>query len=379
MTENFFPVWATPPACWRYGERYVSTVLGSGAAGHTNDGALGVLAASWPGGLAVDEAFNVYVVNRGNYRSNDRIRMVDPVTGCVKSVAGTANTAVYNSNCATLAKLNTVSGLAVGIEGALYIAEMTASGMVKMVQNGIISTIAGGGTDASTGELVPTLAMLGPVRALALQTNGDLLLAEGNRIRRITGLNTASPKMSIIANRAGAAGFSGDQGPAVDALLNSPYGLAVDRSDNIYVADNGNKRIRTINPTGVISTYAGGGTRTDFSGSTDAVAVAFDPPMGITTDPLGNVFFVTNGYQAGSGSNCLLMVGTNQKISSVAGDGIYTPPFCEDPTPAFAARIITYTQATTPAIVASDRNGNVYVSDSSNRVRMVSAVGVPPQ
>ncbi|MFJ6054499.1 hypothetical protein [Streptomyces sp. NPDC092307] len=385
MSDVHPPFWATPPACWKYGldSRYINTVLGNGTASTAGlavgDGGLGRFASVTPGGLAVDAGFNVYVADK----VANRVRRVDAVTGYVSTVAGGGD---GSGDCATLAVLNAPSALAIDSHGTLYIAEGTVAGStckIRMVRGGIISTVAGGGTDTTTGEIPAITAMIGIPAALAVDSNDDLYIAEGNRIRKLTSPGTPGAKMKIIANVSGVAGSSGNGGPAVNAQLRIPSGVAVDKFGRVYIADSVSKQIRMINATGTIGLFAGGGTGSDFSGSSSALSVTLTPPRGVAVDARGNVFLMTDGYAgAGSSNGRVLMVDTAGKIATVAGvaDGVGTRDALGDPVLANHSRVhMRYTSPGVPVtgIVATDPYGNVYFSEGgySWRVRMVSGVG----
>src|SRR6185312_3089123 len=118
---------------------------------------------------------------------------------------------------------------------------------------GIISTIGGGGSNFSSSGIPATSAKFIDTYAITLDAAGNIFMCDGNRIRKI---NTAG----IITTLAGAYnnnGFSGDGGPATAALLNTPMGIAVDATGNIYFSDSQNERVRMINTQGIISTIAG--------------------------------------------------------------------------------------------------------------------------
>ncbi|MFE3864948.1 hypothetical protein ACFXPT_31550 [Streptomyces goshikiensis] len=379
------PFWATPPACFEYGpkNRYINTVIGNGTASTAGfaigDGGLGRFAPITPGGLAIDRAFNVYVADK----VAQRVRRVDAVTGYVSTVAGGGD---GSGDCATLARLNSPSALALDSQGTLYIAEGTVAGVtckIRMVRDGKISTVAGGGTDTSTGPIRAVDAMIGVPSALAVDSHGDLYIAEGNRIRKVTSPGTSAAVMKIIANVSGLPGAGGNGGAAVLARMRVPTGVAVDGSGKVYVADSVNKQIRVIDTAGRITAFAGGSTGNDFSGAANALSVALTPPRGVAVDDKGNVFFMTDGYATrGSSNGRVLMVDTNGKISTVAGlaDGVGTRDLLSDPVLADRSRIhMRYTSpgVSVTGILATDPNGNVYFSEGgySWRVRMLSSVG----
>src|SRR5579871_5422290 len=150
-----------------------------------------------------------------------------------------------------------LGGIAVDQQGDVYFAD---SHRVRMVSpQGIITTVAGGGTKTTNIAMPATQASLGIVNGLAFDSSGNLYFSEGNRVRVLSSGGT----LTTFAGT-GTGGFTGDGGPATGAELYQPLGLAFDTLGNLYVAD-GNSlfnvpRIRKITPAGGISTIAGGGT-----------------------------------------------------------------------------------------------------------------------
>ncbi|MGA2716586.1 MAG: hypothetical protein ABSG41_26120, partial [Bryobacteraceae bacterium] len=172
----------------------------------------------------------------------------------------------------------------------------------------------------------------------------------------------------------GTAGFSGDNGPATNARLNEPYGIAVDSTGSIYFADQGNTRIRKISASGIITTVAGNGTQ-GFSGDNGpATNAQLSGPYWVAVDAFGNFFIadrnnnrirkVSNGTittVAGSGPAGFLYGGSNPSSGSFGGDG----------GPATSAEL------NEPMAVAVDSGGNLYIADYQNRrIRKVSANGI---
>ena len=247
-------------------------------------------------GLAVDAAGNVYIADT----SNSRIRMVNPA-GTISTFAGTG-TPGYAGDGGTAfnAGLNSPAGLLVDSAGNLYIADYGNSTVRKVDTKGNITTIAGTGTWGYGGDGGPAnKATLASPAALAIDTAGDIYIADpGNtNIREITPdgnihtivSNVAAESIAVDAAGSiyypdylhstvrkilsngtqfiiagnGSAGFSGDGGPATGAQLNSPYGVALDASGRVYVADYANMAIRLLTPVSssisVVNTASGVG------------------------------------------------------------------------------------------------------------------------
>ncbi len=159
---------------------------------------------------------------------------------------------------ATSAELNNPVGIAVDTAGNLYIADAGNNRIRKVDITGIITTVAGNGTQGYSGDGGPaTNAGLSGSSGVAVDTAGNLFIADAgnNRIRKvdITGIIT-----TVAGN--GNADFSGDGGPATAAELNSPTGVAVDTDGNLYIADYHNHSIRKVDTAGTITTIVGGNT-----------------------------------------------------------------------------------------------------------------------
>ncbi|TAN43224.1 MAG: hypothetical protein EPN22_10370 [Nitrospirae bacterium] len=158
-------------------------------------------------------------------------------------------------------------------------------------------------------------------------------------------------------------GFSGDGGPAAQASLRRPYGVAADSAGNIYIADYGNNRIRKVDTSGIITTVAGNGQE-DFSGDGGPAAQAsLDSPRSVAVDSAGNI------YIADYGNNRIRKVDTSGIITTAAGNGQWG--FSGDGGPAAQASL-NY-----PVGLEVDNAGNIYIADSSNnRIRKVNANGI---
>ena len=208
---------------------------------------------SFPQGVAVDAGGNVYIADD----SNSRIREVS--NGVITTVAGTGTAGGFaaglsgDNGPATNAHLAFPSGVAVDPTGNIYVAD-NSNLRVREISNGVITTVAGNGTFGFSGDNGPaTSAQVNYPQDVAVDSAGNLYISEGNRIRRVS-----NGVITTVAGSSGfSGGFSGDNGPAVNAQLSSPYGLAVDSAGNLYIADTGNGRIRKIS-NGVISPAADG-------------------------------------------------------------------------------------------------------------------------
>jgi hypothetical protein len=298
-----------------FGPGIITTSAGNGTYGYSGDTAAATSAElANPYGVAVDGAGNLYIADN----ANNRIRKVTP-GGTITNVAGTG-TAGYNGDNipATSASLAYPGGVAVDGAGNLYIADYGNNRIRKVTLGGTITTVAGTGTAGYNGDnIAATSAEVSP-SGVAVDGAGNLYIADmgNNRIRKVTPGGT----ITTVAGT-GTSGYNGDNIAATSAEVN-PYGVAVDGAGNFYIADYGNSRIRKVTPGGIITTVAGTGTP-GYSGDNGAATSAeLDGPYGVAVDGTGNL------YIADVGNNVIRKVTPGGTITSVAGNG--TPGYSGD-------------------------------------------------
>ena len=244
--------------------------------------------------------------------------------------------------------------------GNLYVAE-TSNHMIRKVDtSGVITTIAGTGAQGFSGDNgLAAAATLDSPQGLALDSGGNLYIADthNHRIRRLT---VATGFISTIAG-SGAAGFSGDNGPALTAELDLPTALVLDPANNLYFADTANHRIRRIDAvTGVLTTLAGNGTQGFAGDSGPATSASIDSPAGLAISA-GNLYLAdTHNHRV---RKIALSTGI---ITSLAGDG--TEGFSGDGALASEASLAL------PRGLTADTVGNLYLADAENhRIRRIDA------
>ena len=275
-----------------------------------------------------------------------------------KTIAGTGAIGYTGdagpANAATLAN---PAAVAYDASGNLYIADANNHVIRKVSTTGEITTIAGTGIEGYSGDGAAAIAaQLDTPTGLAVDASGNLYVADSHnqRIREVSG--------GIITTIAGTGtpGFSGDGAAATAAQLSLPSGVAVDKSGNLYIADTNNNRIREIS-NGTITTIAGDGEQLYAGDGAAATAAALDSPTGVAADASGNVYIadrLNQRIREVSGGIITTLAGTN--TTGFSGG------FSGDGTAAAAA------QLSLPSGVSVDAAGNVYIADTGNqRIREV--------
>jgi len=287
----------------------IRTIAGNGTDSYTGDGGQAIhatIGSSW--GIAMDGNGDVFIADDDDYV----IRKIDP-TGVISTIAGMGYPGYSgDGGPATSAHLNYPSGLAVDAGGNLYVADNGNYVIRKIDIHGVITTVAGTGVWGYSGDGGPAVsARINGCVSIAFDRTGNMYIADGNtRIRKVD-------PSGIISTVAGGSmwGYSGDGGSATLAALAGPCGIACDTLGNIYFSDQPNNAIRKVSTTGIISTIAGTGIG-GYSGD-DGVATSakLNSPGGVTMDLQGNVYF------ADEGNNRIRKIATTGIISTVAGNG----------------------------------------------------------
>jgi len=263
----------------------ITTFAGNGTQGFSGDGGQATSAGLYsPLGMTFDGAGNMFITDEDNFR----IRKVK-TTGVVTTVAGNGTGGFTgDGGSATAAEILRPNESIVDAAGNLYILDSQNNRIRKVNTAGAISTIVGSSTIAGYGgdNGQATVAELNLPSGLTSDPSGNIYIADtyNNRIRMV---NTAGIITTVVGT--GTAGFLGDGGQATTAEINFPRGVAF-AGGNLFIADEGNNRIRMVNSAGVISTIAGNGT-TGFSGDGGAATAAeLHSPTGVAFDANGNMF-----------------------------------------------------------------------------------------
>ncbi|HTA83623.1 MAG TPA: SpvB/TcaC N-terminal domain-containing protein, partial [Bacteroidia bacterium] len=277
----------------------------------------------------------------------------------IATIAGNG-TAGYSgdASAATLAEINLPSGVAVDATGNIYISDTQNNRIRKVSTSGIISTIAGNGVGGFNGDGgQATAAEINAPHGITLDASGNLYFADGsnNRIREI---NTSGVMSTFAGN--GVAGFSGNGGLATAAELHGPTEITFDGSGNAYIADGGNDRIRKVNSVGLtIAAFAGNGVIGSSGDGGQATAAELSGPADVYVDGSGNA------YIADKNNNRIRKV-TSGTISTIAGNGV--AGYSGDGGAATIAEI----NAITGVRVSS--TGVIYIGDfGNNRIREISS------
>ncbi len=332
----------------------ITTVAGSGEHGFSGDGGPATGASfSFPFAVAVDPMGNLYIADT----FNERVRKVD-VQGMISTFAGSGDFGFAgDGGPATAARLRSPQGLAVGPAGKIYIADSSNHRIRVVDTHGNINTFAGGGTSRDNGP--PTDYRLSHPIGVAVDAAGVVYIANqfGDEILR----STADFIEKIVG--AGTRGFAGDGGPALEALLNGPQGVALSAAGGettIYFVDSENHRVRAVTD-GTIHTVAGTSHLSGDGGP--ATEALLDGPSDVALDASGNL------YIADERNHAVRRVAIDGTITTVAGTGIRGRT-----APGSAA---TETKLLSPQGVLVTRGGDLLIADSSNdRVLRVDEGGV---
>jgi sugar lactone lactonase YvrE len=312
----------------------VSTLAGSITAGYQDGSGTSALF-NGPQGVACDAQGNVYVADG----FNNVIRKITP-SGSVTTFAGDGNAGYSDGPVAAKAEFYGPQGIAVDTKGNIFVADIGNNVIREITAAGVVSTFAGNGTRGYVNG-VDTIAEFNNPQAVAVDASGNVYVADrsNNMIRKIT-------PAGVVSDLAGY-GFAGlIDGTGTSTEFNTPEGLTVDASGNVYVADLKNYCIRKITPAGVVTTIAGGLVQTTVIGS----------PSGMAIDAKGNVYITDQ----------------NGRILELVGGNVLYILAGAANTAAFADGSGTAARFNSPQGLTVDASGNIYVADfNNNSIRKV--------
>jgi hypothetical protein len=302
-------------------EGVVSTIAGLAGKSGTNDGVGTDARFDWPQGVTVDSANNVFVSDT----LNNTIREILP-DGMITTLAGQAGLINRGTNdgVGSAATFYNPQGLAVDDADNIYVAD-TGNDTIRKVMsvgtNWVVTTLAGQAGISGTNDGTGSVAKFSSPSGVAIDSSNNLYVADfgNNNIRKLTPVGTNW----VVSTIAGLAGTSGSADGAVNvAQFDGPEGVAVDSAGNVYVADTRNYTIRKITTAGFVSTIAGisGGSQTDTVGSSDGTgsAARFFFPYGVAVDNAGNVY-VADTYNNTIRKGVFMAYGTDNAVT-------YNPP-----------------------------------------------------
>jgi uncharacterized protein (TIGR03437 family) len=283
--------------------------------------------------------------------------------GTIDTYAGNDSLFAGSGQPATAAQLVGPINSAVDAQGNVYISASGLSMVLKVAAStGIITIFAGNGlaTGGGDGGLAIGASLLYPA-GLAFDSSGNLYIVDSynSNVRKVD----TNGIVTTVAGDQGSAGFAGDGGPATQALLTNPTGIAVDKSGNLYIADRGNQRIRMVTASsGIISTIAGSSTIGYTGDGGPAAKATFTLPTGIAIDASGNLYIADE-------NNCAIRRISGGIITTVAGTGQFG--YSGDNGQATKAML------SGPQGVTVDASGNLYIADTGNqRIRYVNVSGI---
>jgi len=358
----------------------VTVVAGNGARGGSiGEGGPAVNAnLTYPSGVATDRFGNIFIADR----TFCRIREVSAQTGNISTVAGTG--LCWHSGDggpATSATLNDPSGVAVDSAGNIFIAD-TWNCLIREISasTGVISTLAGALPDATgllhcgySGDGGPaTSAKLGFPNGVAVDGSGNILIADTTNcaIRKIS---ASAGTISTVAGT-GTCGYSGDGGLATGAQLSQPYGVAVDRFGNIFIADTGNCLVREVSASNSHISYVMGNYTLGCGYSGDgasATGAQINQPYGVAVDSSGDILIAD--YQnsvirkvSASTGNITTFAGVAVADPNHVGKLIGLAGYSGDGYDAANAELAFLNSTPFTPGMATDHAGNVFIADTAN-------------
>jgi sugar lactone lactonase YvrE len=320
----------------------IKMVAGTGSPGYNGDG-IGFVAKE----AQLDNPQDVWLNSGGGYliadTDNGRVRIVDGSPfGFINTIAGAGSSSVGTGDGgeAIAGSLNKPNGVVGGPSGEIYIADTSNHRVRKLTPDGIIEAFAGNGTAGTGGDAGPaTAAQLATPAGMAIGADGSVYIADraAHRVRCV------APDGVITTFAGSSIGSSGDGGSATVAKMNGPSGLAFDNEGNLYIADAANNKIRVVDATGDIHTFAGTGAPGSGGVGGDRLSVLLTQPEDVAVAPDGLV------YIADTGNNRILKVSATGTVTLAASD---------------QAGSVFLVDIDKPTSIIFDWQGNLYIANS---------------
>ncbi len=312
------------------------TTIAGGNPGPFSDGTGTGANFSGPWGIAGDGNGNYYVGDA----SNNRIRKVTSA-GVVTTFAGTGAWGSLNG-AATAASFGGPFGTAFDSQGNLFVSCAGANNIREITPAGVVSTFAGDQNgNAGYTDATGTAARFNVPLGIAIDKNDNLFVmdAQNNRIRKIT-------PAGVVSTFAGSGITGSTDATGTSASFNQAWGIGIDASNNLYVVEAGNNKIRKVTPAAVVTTFAGSGAQGSADGP--ALSATFNKPIGIVADAAGNFYVSDQGNQK------IRMITSNGTVVTLGGNG----------TQASTDGVGGFASFGSPLGMAIDPNGVIYMIDN---------------
>jgi hypothetical protein len=298
----------------------ITTVAGKKTGGFSGDGGPATDAElSKPGNITLDKQGNLYIADV----FNQRVRMVNKSTGIITTIAGNGNDGYSgDGGPATAASFFYPASVALDSAGNVYIAD-ELNNVIREVNmsTGIITTVAGSGNSGYSGDGGPALnASMNTPADVAFDSAWNMYIADGsNAIRKV---NAVTGIITTVAGN-GTEGYGGDGGPATAAGIDGPVGIALDGYGDLFIADIDNSRIREVTPNGIINTVIGNGLAGFIGDGGPATACEIHGPLYLTLDNSGSVYFADGSNNRVRKVNNLVGI---ENITDDFGVNVYPNP-----------------------------------------------------
>jgi sugar lactone lactonase YvrE len=320
---------------------YFRTLAGLAGSSGSTDGTGSAARFNYLSDVSVDTAGNLFVADR----INQTIRKVTSA-GVVTTLAGLAGFSGSDDGTGSAARFFNPSGTAVDSSGNVFVADSSNHTIRKVTSSGVVTTLAGLAGSSGSSDGTGSAARFNNPFGIAVDSSGNVFVADtSNRtIRKVT-------SAGVVTTLAGSAGNSGSaDGTGSAARFNNPNGIAADTAGNLFVADTSNRTIRKVTSAGVVTTLAGSAGNI---GSTDGTgsAARFNNPYGIAADTAGNLFVADT---------------VNQTIRKVTSAGVVTTLAGTVGVTGTADGIGSDARFNNPLGVAVNTAGNLFVADQDN-------------